>query len=192
MPLTTGEVIEIDGIGPVLFIRSVRARRMNVSIRPVKGVRVAIPRSYTLNDALGFVRSKADWIKEQIAGLALAAERHRDLFDAQLCLFDNIEAKEALSGRIRELSELHALPFGRLYLREHKSRWGSCSVTNDISLNLKLARLPRELADYIMLHELAHTRWRGHGVRFWSLVERLVPGARELDSRMKDYLLEFL
>ncbi len=192
MPLTTGEVIEIDGIGPVLFIRSLRARRMNVSIRPVDGVRVAIPRSYTLNDALGFVRSKAGWIKEQIACLALVAERHRDLFDAQLSLFDKIEAKSALSARIRELSNHHGLPFERLYLREHKSRWGSCSVKNDISINIKLARLPEELVDYIMLHELAHTRWRGHGARFWSMMERLVPGARKLDARMKDYLLEFL
>ncbi len=191
MPLTTGEVIEIDGIGPVLFIRSTRARRMNVSIRPVKGVRVAIPRSYTLNDALGFVRSRADWINEQISGLSRAQQRHREMLDG-LPELDKPAAKKALSGRIRELSELHALPFNRLYLREHKSRWGSCSVKNDISLNIKLARLPRELADHIILHELAHTRWRGHGVRFWSLMERLVPGARELDSRMKDYLLEFL
>ena len=192
MALTTGEIIEIDGIGPVLFVRSTRARRMNVSIRPVKGVRVAIPRSYTLNEALGFVRSKSVWIKEQIAGLSRARERHRDLFEAQLCLFDMIEAKEALALRARELSEEHALPFNRLYLREHKSRWGSCSIKNDISLNIKLKRLPVELADYIILHELAHTRWRGHGPRFWSLVERLMPNARELDSRMKDFLLEYL
>ncbi|MEE9543312.1 MAG: YgjP-like metallopeptidase domain-containing protein [Thermodesulfobacteriota bacterium] len=192
MALTTGEVIEIDGIGPVLFIRSLRARRMNVSIRPVKGVRVAIPRSYTLDDALGFVRSRADWINEQLAGLTFAAERHRDLFDAQPSLFEKLEAKEALTLRARELSEEHALPFNRLYLKNYKSRWGSCSIKNDISLNIMLARLPAELIDYIIVHELAHTRWRGHGVRFWSFMERLIPGARVLDARMKDYLLEFL
>lgn len=191
MALTTGEIIEIEGIGPVLFIRSTRARRMNVSIRPVKGVRVAIPRSYTLDEALGFVRSRAGWIKEQISGLRIARERHRDLFEA-LPGLDRPAAGIALTGRIRELSELHDLPFNRLYLREHKSRWGSCSIKNDISLNIKLKRLPEELVDYILLHELAHTRWRGHGPRFWSLVERLIPGARELDSRMKDFLLEYL
>ena len=165
MALTTGEVIEIDGIGPVLFVRSLRARRMNVSIMPVRGVRVAIPRSYTLEDALRFVRSKADWINKQLSGLRVAIERHREQFDAIPAL-DKKAARALLTRRVRELSEEHSLPFNRLYLREHKSRWGSCSIKNDISINIKLARLPSELIDYIILHELAHTRWRGHGARF--------------------------
>ncbi len=191
MALTTGEIIEIDGIGPVLFIRSLRARRMNVSIRPLKGVRVAIPRSHSLADALRFVRSRTAWIKEQITGLSLARERHRDQFDS-IPKLDSLAVKELLTVRVRELSQIHGLPFNRLYLKDYKSRWGSCSVKNDIGLNIKLARLPAELSDYIMLHELTHTRWRGHGARFWSMLERLCPNAREHDCRMKDYLLEFL
>jgi predicted metal-dependent hydrolase len=190
--LTTGEVIEIDGIGPVLFIRSLRARRMNVSIRPVKGVRVAIPRSYTLDEAMRFVRSRGEWIREQLSHLTRAKERHMDLFDPQLTLFDSLEARQILTKRIKELSELHALPFERLYIKEHRSLWGSCSQKLNISLNIKLARLPEELSDYVIVHELAHTRWRGHGPRFWSLVEKMIPNARELDSRMGDYLLEYL
>ena len=79
MALTTGEIIEIADIGPVLFVRSRRARRMNVSIRPLKGVRVAIPRSHSLEDALGFVRSRSKWIKEQLSGLRRVRERHREL-----------------------------------------------------------------------------------------------------------------
>ncbi len=191
MALTTGEIIEIDGIGPVLFIRSLRARRMNVSIRPLKGVRVAIPRSHSLADALRFVRSRTAWIKEQITGLSLARERLRDQFDS-IPKLDSLAVKELLTVRVRELSQIHGLPFNRLYLKDYKSRWGSCSVKNDIGLNIKLARLPAELSDYIMLHELTHTRWRGHGARFWSMLERLCPNAREHDCRMKDYLLEFL
>ncbi|MBE9532109.1 MAG: M48 family metallopeptidase [Proteobacteria bacterium] len=191
MALTTGEIIDIDDIGPVLFVRSLRARRMNVSIRPIKGVRVAIPRSHSLEDALCFVRSRTGWINEQISIINSARERHRDLLDCH----PKLSAEETallLTTRIRELSKLHALPFNRLYLKDYKSRWGSCSVRNDIGLNIKLARLPDELVDYIMLHELTHIRWRGHGKRFWTMLERLNPGARELDGRMKDYLLEFL
>jgi hypothetical protein len=164
---------------------------MNVSIRPLKGVRVAIPRSHSLEEALGFVRSRSEWIKEQLTGLRRVRERHRELFDA-LPKLDRAVAGGLLEGRIRELSLLHGLPFNRLYIKEYKSRWGSCSAKNDIGLNVKLAYLPAKLVDYIMLHELTHTRWRGHGPRFWAMVERLIPGAGELDSRMKDYLLEFL
>ena len=133
MALTTGEIIEIDGVGPVLFVRSARARRMNVSIRPVKGVRVAVPRGYSLEDALSFVGSKAKWIQEQLAGLSENIERHKDLLDAQPGLFEKLEAEQYITKRIRELSTLHALPFNRLYIKAYKSRWGSCSVQETTS-----------------------------------------------------------
>ncbi len=59
--------------------------------------------------------------------------------------------------------------------RHQKSRWGSCSYHNDISLNIELMRLPPELRDYIIVHELTHTFHKHHQDAFWNHLEKVLP-----------------
>ena len=63
-----------------------------------------------------------------------------------------------------------------LYLRDPRSRWGSCGPDGRIMLSLRLVMAPPEVFRYVVVHELCHLRWRGHGPRFWTLVERQMPG----------------
>ncbi len=67
----------------------------------------------------------------------------------------------------------------RISIRENVSRWGSCSKDGSIMLNFKLFFMPEEILDYVIVHELSHTRHRNHGKRFWSLVERIMPDYKE-------------
>ncbi|MCI0503476.1 M48 family metallopeptidase [Candidatus Micrarchaeota archaeon] len=90
------------------------------------------------------------------------------------------EARPRLLERVRLLNERH---FGanvpRVTIRDNSSRWGSCSPDGSISLNFRLLFMPQDVLDYVIIHELAHTRYRSHGVRFWDLVEKIVPDHRE-------------
>ncbi len=100
-----------------------------------------------------------------------------------------VEARRFLPDRVRTLADRHGFEYGRLTLKNLCSRWGSCSVTNNINLNIQLMRLPDELIDFIILHELAHTRVKNHGPRFWALMQKLTRHARELEVKLRAHRL---
>lgn len=180
--------LEIEGIGPVLFERSLKARRVNISIRPFKGVRVAVPRGVSFERAEAFVRSKFDWIKKHLPRMAEREREHAALRNAGEGI-DREEARKRLIGRLDALSARHALSYNRVFIRGQKTRWGSCSAKKNISLNMRLVELPDELMDYVIIHELVHTKIMNHGKAFWTALDKHMPGARALDAKLKKYRL---
>ena len=96
-----------------------------------------------------------------------------------------IEAHAYLPGRVRELAERHGFTYRRLFIKDIRSRWGSCSVVNNINLALQLMRLPDDLVDYVVLHELAHTKVKNHGANFWKLLDQVSGDAKGLDKRLR-------
>ena len=98
-----------------------------------------------------------------------------------------IEANILLPSRLSYLASYHGLQFGEVKVKNLKSRWGSCSSSNNINLNIHLVRLPRHLMDYVILHELAHTVHKNHGKQFWQFLEKLSGNARGLAREMKEY-----
>ncbi|RPH36262.1 DUF45 domain-containing protein, partial [bacterium] len=84
-----------------------------------------------------------------------------------------IEARTHLPGRVRELAERHGFAYRCVFIKDLRSRWGSCSVVNNSNLALQLMRLPDDLVDYVILHELAHTKVKNHGVGFWKLLDQV-------------------
>jgi len=97
------------------------------------------------------------------------------------------EAKKYLPERIKILSEKHGFEYKKLFIKNLKSKWGSCSSENNINLNLHLMKLPDELIDYVILHELAHTKEKNHGKNFWCLMNKLVLDAKKTDKDLKNY-----
>ncbi len=85
-----------------------------------------------------------------------------------------------LERRIEKINSAHfGSAISAIKVRENKSTWGSCSSKNSISINLKLLFMPPEILDYVIVHELAHTKYRGHGKRFWQIVEKIMPNYKE-------------
>jgi predicted metal-dependent hydrolase len=101
------------------------------------------------------------------------------------------EAKKYLPARTLEIAQKHKLDVGKVTVRNNKTRWGSCSGKNNISLNIHLMRLPDELIDYVIYHELVHTKVKRHGRPFWMYLETLLPGAIKLDKKLNKYHLVY-
>jgi len=99
------------------------------------------------------------------------------------------EAKAYLPARLRELADLNGFRFNQVRIKHNVSNWGSCSVKGNINLNLNLMRLPEELRDYVMLHELCHLKHLNHGPQFHALLESVCPEHRRLQRQLKDYKL---
>ncbi len=98
-----------------------------------------------------------------------------------------LESREYLPGRLQELATRHGFRYGRLSFRDNVSRWGSCSATDNISLNVQLMKLPEDLIDYVLLHELCHTVEKNHSPRFWALLEKVCPGCLQARQRLRQY-----
>jgi predicted metal-dependent hydrolase len=92
-----------------------------------------------------------------------------------------------LVPRLAHLAALHGFTYNRVSVRGQKTRWGSCSHKNNISLNRMLVHLPEALVDYILLHELVHTRIKNHGRLFWEALTQCLPNARSLDRELNQY-----
>jgi hypothetical protein len=101
-------------------------------------------------------------------------------------------ASAELPPRTFELAAAHGFPLRQVSVRNQRSRWGSCSRRGTISLNWRLVQAPPAVRDYIILHELAHTREMNHSDRFWQLVGTLCPNYAEAERWIRQHSRELL
>ena len=95
------------------------------------------------------------------------------------------EAKNYLPFRIRFLADKYGFEFNKLTLRNQKTRFGSCSFVNNINLNINLMNYDFDIIDYVLIHELVHTKVKNHSKTFWNEVEKYCPNYKELRKRLK-------
>jgi predicted metal-dependent hydrolase len=184
--MTQQLAIEIPNLGPILFNNSLRAKHLSITIKPDRTVRVAIPKGASLSTAKRFVKSKIPWIKKHLAKLKQL--QHTPL--PKLPPINRYKAGIILAARLNQLAIEHGLTYNRFFLRNQKTRWGTCSGKNNISLNMNLIRLPQQLQDYVILHELAHIKHKNHSKNFWAHLDKFVGDAKMLRKKMKNYRLQ--
>ena len=181
-----GHLFRIESIGEILFERSTRAKRINISVRPFKGVRVAVPYRVSLEKAIEFAGTKRGWIKKNLNKIRQMEQDYK-ILSRKFSDIDRHEARKILVKRLDELAKAHGFAYNRVFIRNQKTRWGSCSSKNNISLNIKLVRLPKRLTDYILIHELVHTRIKNHNKKFYAKLERIINDRKSLDQELKKY-----
>lgn len=157
-------------------------------MRTSRGVRVAVPWRVSFEEARRVALDKLAWIRRTLARLERARGRCRESVVAAEGL-DRRTARAVLAGRLDALAREHGFSPGRLSVRCQGTLWGSASRTGRIQLNAFLAVVPPDLYDYVILHELVHTRVRGHGRAFWAELERRMPDARRRQFRLREYSL---
>lgn len=97
------------------------------------------------------------------------------------------EAEQLLPQRLESLAVQNGFEYSSIRIKRLKSRWGSCNDQKDIVLNCYLMQLPWHLIDYVILHELTHTKVLRHGEPFWSELSKYVRNLREIRKEMKLY-----
>lgn len=227
-------------LGKVTVIRSVRARRLSLSVRADGEVRLTVPAGVGSRAALQFLEEKTDWAvrarermaeryPKQIITLPYATRAHelrlypcstltnsvrisdgviRVSYPASARYDDpevqqairkgieaawRIEARNYLPERVEILCRALHFRCGMVTVRNMRTRWGSCSVDNRLSLSIQLMKLPDRLIDYVIIHELCHTRIKNHGPKFYELLNRMTDGHHpELRRELKGYAARWI
>jgi len=231
----------LPNIGEIQLKRSDKAKRVTIKLKPMQSIAVVVPRHYSFDKAIDFVKSKADWIVTKRKNFQVL-EQSYTFFDASTkfstyrhelsiekwkfpklktvigngkvrvyypenldvgsdpiqkfirkALIETwkIEAHHYLPQRTAYFAQQFGFKTNDIRLKNALTRWGSCSSQNNINLNIHLMRLPLELSDYVILHELAHTVEKNHGAGFWMLLNKLTNGKAHLfDKQLKSYRIE--
>ena len=97
------------------------------------------------------------------------------------------EAKKYLVYRTKELAERLNFTYKAVYIRDQKTKLGNCSSDKNISLNWRLIKVPTLVSDYIIIHELVHTKIMNHSAKFWTLLKSLYPDYKEAINWLDKY-----
>ena len=172
--------IVVDDVEVEVVRKSVR--RINLRVTGEGRVCLSVPKwGATMREAEAFLRSKLDWIRKTRAKLlARPAEARQPVGEADLA---------ALAGLLGELNALWAERLGEdgvtWRIRRVKTFWGSCNWRKRLlTYNETLARVPRELVEYVVVHEFTHFQAHNHGERFYALMDARLPGWKVLRRRL--------
>ncbi len=164
---------------PYTLRKSLRARRLRLTVSSGGRLSVSAPAWVSGGLIDRFLAAHAAWIGEKIRlfetrgthPLARGGQREYAQFK---------DAARALAeARLAQLNQEYGFHYQRISIRNQKTRWGSCSMRGALSFNYRIALLPPELADYVILHELCHLGAFDHSAAFWTLMERAMPDYRE-------------
>ena len=176
--MTTNKYINYPEIGNVLFEKSRKAKRVIISVKSPSYIRVAVPRFISIKRAESLVFQKLDWIRKQ------QSKYLKKVNINELTKSASLEDKLKVRKQVEHLADKHGFTFSKITLRNMSTRWGSCTAKNNISLNIGLIALTDELKDYIILHELVHTRIKNHSKEFWDELGNFIPNPKTLNRKL--------
>ena len=166
------KTIEHPRLGSVLLRKSSRTHRMSIKIHPVKGIVVTVPYWQSFLSAESFLNAKETWVESTMARIREKSPEAVRLTAEEVERLRK-QAKATLPFRLEELALKYGFSYNRVTIKHNISNWGSCSRKGNINLNMSLMRLPDDLRDYVILHELCHLRFMDHGPQFHALLEDL-------------------
>lgn len=165
----------------------VRSNRKTTAIQiNEKGdIIVRSPYSVSRRKVEQMLREKQDWIEKHQKAIKERENSRREMTEQERR--EGIErAKQILPARIQYYAKIMGVTYGKVTLREQKTRWGSCSSKGNLNFNWKLALMPDEILDYVVVHELAHRMEMNHSDKFWKIVENVLPDYRERRKWLKE------
>jgi predicted metal-dependent hydrolase len=154
--------------------RSLRSRSISISVTEEGKLRLSYPWRVSDAAAHSFVQKKAEWILKKVSEARSLDLTHISLTRSTGARLKK-ETKTLVILRLQYFNQFYGYTYNKITIRNQKSRWGSCSKKGNLNFNYKLAALPAELSDYIVVHELCHLGQFDHSKKFWELVARTIP-----------------
>jgi predicted metal-dependent hydrolase len=167
-----------------------KRKTLAIKITPQGSVQVSAPRLTPKWYINSFIRSRSTWIEKHLTVIS-----RRELTNPKPNLTgDQIkthkkQAKKVITSEVEKWSQIMHLTYAKTRISSAKTRWGSCSFTNTISINWRLILLPEECLEYVIIHELAHITEKNHSKNFWNIVETYCPDYKTTRKTLQSHQL---
>ncbi|MBQ4504707.1 MAG: M48 family metallopeptidase [Firmicutes bacterium] len=164
---------------PVQIIRSKR-RTISIELKPV-GIVVRAPKGMSEADIMGFLEKKGSWIDKHWSQIQERKEQAQALDPFTQAEIRELAEKalKVIPERVKHYAPLVGVDYGRITIRNQKTRWGSCSSQGNLNFNCLLMLFPDEVIDSVVVHELCHRKHMNHSAKFYKEVERVFPEYRK-------------
>lgn len=173
-------------------IKVIKSRRKTISVevRPDGEVIVRAPLYASKRDIELFIESRRNWIAKHLAKVKTAEPAEYLTGDEIKALAE--KALKVIPGKVEYYARRIGVSYGRITIRNQKTRWGSCSSKGNLNFNCLLMLMPEEILDYVIVHELCHRKEMNHSKDFWALVEKAMPDYRKRKKWIKDHGDEYM
>ena len=166
--------------------RSTRARYMRLTVQPGGTAVLTVPHRVPEYMIEKFLAQHTEWIERGI-------KRMKDFKPLPVSgrrsyLKHKEEARAFITERVAYWNRFYGFEHGRIAIKNTKHLWGSCSRKGNLNFSYALLFLPRELADYVVVHELSHLKEHNHGPRFWESVAKALPDWKSHRRELRKYL----
>ena len=166
----------------------VYSRRKSIAIQITREARVKVRAPYGCPRSAieSFLSEKQPWIMTHLETARKAASApRREFSDAERRRYIEL-ARDIFARKTAWYARIMGVTYGRISIREQKTRWGSCSSKGNLNFNWRLIFAPPEVLDYVVVHELAHRKVMNHSKAFYAIVESIMPDYRKWKKWLKE------
>lgn len=169
--------------------KSKRAKRMRLAVYCDGSVVITSPFGVEQSMVEKFIADKKQWVWDKIRffksvdSKAIRTFSHKDYLENK----DNTLA--LVNERFRFYNKVYGFSFNKIYIKNQKTRWGSCSCKQNLNLNYKILFLPQKHRNYIIVHEMCHLKEFNHSKKFWALVVKVFPNYLDIKKELRNHEL---
>jgi len=168
---------------------SKRARNISISIDCEVGVIAVKPWFVSTRTLEKFILQKQKWIFKHLDKFSKLDLKPLSKSSKVFYRKNKEEIKIDAIKILERYNKIYNFTYNRISIKNQKTRWGSCSIKNNLNLNYRIKLLPQKLKEYIIVHELCHLKEFNHSKNFWKLVEKTIPDYKNIKKELKKYSL---
>ena len=169
--------------------RSKRAKRMRLAVYCDGSVVITSPFGIEQSIIEKFFADKKQWVWNKIQFFKNVDSKAIRTFSHKDYLENKEKTLALVNERVKFYSNVYEFSFNNIFIKNQKTRWGSCSRKQNLNLNYKIMFLPQKHQDYIIVHEMCHLKEFNHSKKFWALVEKTLPNYLEIKKELRNYEL---
>ncbi|MHB8651625.1 MAG: M48 family metallopeptidase [Minisyncoccota bacterium] len=167
--------------------RSKRAKRMRLAVYCDGSIIITSPFGIQQSLVEKFISDKKQWILSKIHFFKSVDSKAIRTFSHKDYLENKDKAYELVRERVMFYNKVYAFSFNKIFIKNQKTRWGSCSNKQNLNLNYKIVFLPQKHQDYIIVHEMCHLKEFNHSKSFWALVEKILPNYLDIKKELRNH-----